>query len=214
MSNPLDGLKKGYFFDDQMFDTMADVEDHQRKPKVLEALTKLIEDEASVNWVYDNRGEIVDAFKVGGSRHFLKTEKAQLRKSLDAVKVLGEMESTSGIMTQCQKDLSFLLENIEQSYKTFKWPTVKKIEGDELSTAISGALGDITGANDELNVWIAENIEKLKEALDTAKIKREVSAKATDGLNAYRLKKAQEKLGKGGELTPFEQGLVDDAKSA
>jgi len=206
-----DQLQKGYIYDNKVFLTLNAVDDYKRGPKVKAALGKLIEDEASLEWVYDNREDIVGSFKVGGSRHFLKTEKAQLRKALDATKLLGTMETEDTTIGNLQKDMAFLLENLEQSYATFKWPTQKKIKDDERAILVKETLMSLEAASEEMIDWIISNIEALKIAYDTAKVKREVSQKATDGLNNYRLKKAREKKEAGGELTSFEENLINEA---
>jgi len=209
-----DQLQKGYIYDGKVFLTLNAVDDYKRGPKVKAALGKLIEDEASLEWVYDNREDIVGSFKVGGSRHFLKTEKAQLRKALDATKLLGTMETEDTTIGNLQKDMAFLLENLEQSYATFKWPTQKKIKDDERTILVKETLMSLEAASEEMIDWIISNIEALKVAYDTAKVKREVSQKATDGLNAYRLKKAIEKKEAGGELTEFEENLISAGSEA
>ena len=205
-------LQKGYIYDNQIFPTLAAVEDYQRKPKVMAALKKLIDDTPSEEWCYENRTTIIESFKVNNSRHFLKTEKAHLEKALKAVVAFGDVEFEDATMTGMQKDMAFLLEHWEQSLNTFKWPTVKKLPEEDQIVAVHAALNAIEGSSEELSTWIYENIEDLTVALDTAKVKREVSSKATDGLNKYRLLKAQEKFGlKKKSLTAFEKGLLVEA---
>jgi len=214
MSNPLEGLERGYIKDGKVFPTLAAVEEYIRGPQVKEALKKLVNDTDSENWIYDNREDIVGAFNINNSRHFLKTEKAQLRKALDAVVTLGGAEFEDEGMSKIQKDMTFILENHDQIQATFKWPAIKKLKDEELAVAVSETLGKIEGSSADLTKWITDSIEDIKVALDTGKIKREVSQKATDGLNAYRLKKALEKQESGVDLTDFETKIIAESQAA
>jgi hypothetical protein len=198
----IDGLEHGYLYDGKIFSSKADVEDYIRTPQIKEALGKMIEDEGSINWIVENRTDILDCFSVGTSRRVLKSERNQLQKALDEVIELDKVADT--------KKLSFIAENAGAIHESFKWPAQKKLSQEETAVVIKNSLNAIDKSDADLTDFIVENVDDIKEAFDAGKIKRKVDPKATAGLEAYRRKRAAEKKANGEDLTAYEKGLLGD----
>jgi len=173
-------LQQAYVVDGKIFATKAEAQDYLRKPKVMEALNKLVEADLA-EWLYANQEGVESAFETGTIRRVTKADYKKLDKALE---VLASTEDTG---------LAFLRDNAENIRSSFRYPAVKRMSEEEKTFAAKNTLKVLTEDNDELVDWLLENREEVLSAYEAGVEKRAVSSAAAEGLAAYRAKKAAEK---------------------
>jgi|GEM_PF-1701444 acyl-CoA reductase-like NAD-dependent aldehyde dehydrogenase len=178
----MEGLKQVFATPDgKTFESKKEAEDHMRRPKIHEALSTLTDgNEELVNFLIDNKDDILGTFDIGSIRRVTKGEKNKLRKSLDAIVSGGNSEH------------QFVIDNADAIFETFRHPKQARLEPTEKAAAIKKSLSALTDENDELADWIVTSHDKLTEAYEAGKVKRQVSSKATNGLKIYQAGKAVE----------------------
>jgi hypothetical protein len=172
--------------DGTLHNSKQEAMDHMRKPQILDALKKLTKggDPTLADWLLANQETVEVAFETGTIRRVTKSD---AKKLADAVNYIKDLLSND-------KKAAFVVENAGAVIDSFRWPSVKRMDDDEKTTAARNGLTAATGGNVELSNWIIANRDAILEAYDAGKIKREVSEKATAGLAEYRAKKAAEKV--------------------
>ena len=192
--------------DGKSFPTKELALEHLRKPAILTALSALTVGNVELsNWLLDNKTEIAETFDAGKIRRVTKQERAALEKAVKAVVDLGN------------PSFAFINDNHEAIIDSFRWPSVKREDESEQAATVKASFMALTENNEELVDWILSKKPELLSAFDAGKIKREVSAKATDALAEYRAKQAAIKEARkaaeaeGPEaLAAFEQKLADE----
>jgi len=186
--------------DGKTFDTKAEAMEHMRRPKVVEALGSVVEDNAElVDWMADNREAISDAFDAGKIKRVSKSERGQLEKALKAVVEAGEPK------------FRFIAENHEAILETFRWPTQKRLSPEDQAAAVKEELTTLADGNEEVADFVIENKDAILEAFDAGKVKREINPKAREGLARYqeeqkRLKAEREAAERGENVQVEEDG--------
>jgi hypothetical protein len=169
--------------DGKMFDTKAEAMTYLRRPKIEAALAVLTKNNKQLTaWLLDNQEQVEIAFETGTIRRVTKSEHNKLSKALDALKEI-----------QGNPKLAFLQDNIGAILDSFRWPSVKRMDEAEKTTAARNSLVAASEGNEELAEWIISNKDAVLEAYQAGVEKRQVNAAATEALAAYRAKKAKEK---------------------
>ena len=192
--------------DGKSFTTKEAALEHLRKPAILTALSALtVGNTELANWLLENKDDISETFDSAKIRRVTKQERAQLEKAVAAVVALGNPA------------FAFIADNHEAIVDSFRWPSVKRGDESEQAATVKAAFMALTEGNEELVEWILSKKPELLSAFDAGKVKREVSAKATDALAEYRAKQAAIKAARaeaeaqGPEaLAAFEQKLADE----
>lgn len=164
------------------FATKAEAQNYIRRPKIVEALTKLTGkgNEEVVEWLVENQEAVEVSFETGTVKRVTKSEQAKLVKALDAIVASGD------------KAFAFVIDNVDAIKDSFRWPSVKRMTDEEKLVAARNSL-IATSANEELADWILEKKTEILEAYQAGIQKREVSPKASEALAKYRAEKAAEK---------------------
>jgi hypothetical protein len=166
------------------FNTKAEAQEYIRKPAVIAALNALTQNNQELtDALYEKRESVEIAFETGVIRRVSKTEYNQLRKALDHLKEVGAND----------KKLSFLVENAETVYESFRWPAVKRLTPEEKVAAATRGLAVAFDGREDVATWIVTNKDAILEAFKAGIEKREVPASAANGLAAYRAKMAERK---------------------
>lgn len=161
--------------DGKIFATMAEATEYMRRPKVVEALKKIVDDnDELVDWIADNREEIAAAFDAGKVKRVSKSEKNQLEKALKAIVEANEPK------------FKFVVDNHAAIADSFRWPKVTRMDDAEKEAAIKAALTELAGENEEIADFIISSKEQLLEAFSAGKVKREINPKAREGLARYQ----------------------------
>lgn len=170
--------------DGTRFDTKAEVIDYLRKPKILAALNAITNNQADLNeWIYTHQELLEDVFSVGTIQRVTKSERKAIEKAFEALKEVANLP----------KACAFIIDNANAFQESFRWPAVKRMKDEEKDKLIYDSIFAATGSDKDLTEWIIAQKLAIFEAFEAGKVKREVSAKATAGLDAYRAKKAAEK---------------------
>ncbi len=168
--------------DGKMFDTKKEAMDYLRRPKVEEALNKITNTNKELTaWLLDNQETVEMAFETGTIRRVTKVELNKLSKAIDALKEIGNPK------------LSFLQDNASAIIDSFRWPSVKRMDDAEKSTAARNTLAAASEGNEELASWIIAHKDAVLQSYEAGQVKREINPKAQEALAAYRAKKAEEK---------------------
>lgn len=169
------------------FDSKAEAMDYLRKPKILEALSKLTEGNDELNtWLFENRETVEMAFETGTIKRVTKQEAKKLGEALDYI-----ANSMAG-----DKKAAFVVENIAAIKDSFRWPTVKRMTDEEKATAARNSLAAATNGQEDLAVWILANKDAILEAYQAGVVKRAMPQSTLDNLAAWRAKQAEEKAAK------------------
>ena len=186
--------------DGMEFDTKAEALDYLRKPKVMEELNKLTNNNSDLNeLIYSHQEILEDIFSAGAIQRVTKSERKQLEKALAAIKVIED-----------NKAFLFVVEHAGAILDSFKWPAVKKIDDEEKTRLIHISLMNVTENNTALTDWIIAQKDAIFLAFEAGKLKREVPAKAAEGLAAYKAKKLLEKQEKLAAATLAIEGTVPE----
>lgn len=189
--------------DGQTFDTKAEALDHLRRPKILAEMEKITGNNSELSeWLVDNQDEVMAAFDAGTIRRVTKSEKNKLTKAVDAI-----VESVAD-NAELSKKIAFFLEHKDVVIDSFRWPKVKRMKDEEKETLAKNTLMKASDNQTDLVDWVMANQEKVLAAYDAGKEKREVSPKATAGLNAYREARKAEKEAKEAGKSVEEQKAV------
>jgi hypothetical protein len=176
-------LKPVYVVDGKQFDTKTEATNYIRRPKILAALMAATKNNTELsNWLLDNQESVEIAFEVGTIRRVTKVETNKLTKALEALKAI-----------EGNPKIAFLQENAGAILDSFRWPSVKRMDEAEKATAARNSLVASSEGNIDLAEWILANKDTVLAAYQAGVEKREVNAKAAEGLAAYRQKKAEEK---------------------
>ena len=179
-------LKPVYVVDGKQFDTKSEANNYIRRPKILAALMSATGNNNELStWLLDNQESVEIAFEVGTIRRVTKTETNKLTKAIEALKAI-----------EGNPKIAFLQENAGAILDSFRWPSVKRMDEAEKATAARNSLVASSEGNTELAEWILANKEAVLAAYTAGVEKREINAKATEALAAYRAKKADEKAAK------------------
>lgn len=168
--------------DGKIFNTKKEAVDYLRKPLIKDALLKLTsKNEDLTAWLIEKQEDIETAYETGTIRRVTKSESKQLAKALEVLKATSE------------KGLAFLRDNADAIQNSFRWPSVKRMDEAEKSTAIDESLGKIAEGNAELVAFIKANKDAIFACYEAGVEKREVSQKTLDALAAARAKRNAEK---------------------
>jgi hypothetical protein len=169
--------------DGKNFDTRAEALNYMRKPVIKAAMDKVTGSNSELTtWLVDHQEQVEVAFETGTIRRVTKAESAKLAKALEALK---EVEGNP--------KLAFLQDNTSAILDSFRWPSVKRMDEAEKATAARNTLVAASEGNEELAAWVLAHKDAILTAYEAGIEKRQVSSKATEGLAAYRAKKAAEK---------------------
>jgi spore germination protein GerM len=179
----MDLIRQGYITPDgSQFDTKAEALDYMRKPQIEAALATITKGDLELaQYLFSNMEEIKEAFEVGTIKRVTKTERNKLKKALEALKETVEPK------------LAFLRDNAEAVEKSFRWPSVERMNDEEKATKALETLVEAFDKNTALAEWVIEKKTVLLEAFEAGKVKRTVNPKAAAALAEYRAKKAAEK---------------------
>lgn len=176
-------LRQVYVIGDKEFTTKAEALTFLRRPKIEAEMVKVTGGNKDLTtWLLDNQESVEVAFEVGTIRRVTKSEHNKLTKAVEAMKAI-----------EGNPKIAFLQENAGAILDSFRWPAVKRMDEAEKNAAARNSLVAASEGNEELAEWIVSNKDAVLAAYDAGKEKREVSTKATEGLAAYRAKKAAEK---------------------
>jgi hypothetical protein len=177
--------------DGTMWDTEKEAKDHLRMPKIKAALEVLTKNNSGmVEWIMKNQEAIESSFETGTIKRVTKAEFKKLENALKA------------IVEAADPKAQFVIDNAAAIQDSFRWPAVKRLTAEEKDSAVKLTLVKLTideatgESNDKLADWLLANKDAMLECFQAGVEKREVSAKATEGLAAYREKKAAEKAAK------------------
>lgn len=169
--------------DGKTFDTKAEALNYLRKPKIQEAMKKVTGGNAELaDWLVEHQETVEMAFETGTIRRVTKSEHNKLSKALEALKEI-----------QGNAKIAFLQENTGAILDSFRWPSVKRMDETEKTTAARNSLVAASEGNEELADWVVANKDAVLEAYSAGVEKRQVNPKAAEALAAYRAKKAAEK---------------------
>lgn len=175
-------LKPVFQVGDKVFNSKAEALDYIRRPKIEAALNALTENNRELtNWLLDNEETVQRAFEAGVILRVTKSERAQLRKSLDAVIAIDD------------KRLEFIQKNADAICDSFAWPSVKRMDDAEKAVAARNTIVAASEGNEELAKWVVENKVAIMAAYEAGIEKRPVNPKASEGLQAWREKMAKQK---------------------
>jgi hypothetical protein len=169
--------------DGKTFDTKAEALTYLRRPKIKEAMMKVTGGNAELSdWLIENQEKVEVAFETGTIRRVTKSEHNKLAKALDAMK---EIQGNSKI--------AFLQENAGAILDSFRWPSVKRMDEAEKATAARNTLVAASEGNEKLAEWVLGNKDAILAAYEAGIEKKQINAKAQEGLAAYRAKMAAQK---------------------
>jgi hypothetical protein len=134
------------------------------------------------DWLIENQEKVEVAFETGTIRRVTKSEHNKLSKALDALK---EIQGNSKI--------AFLQENAGAILDSFRWPSVKRMDEAEKATAARNTLVAASEGNEKLAEWVLGNKDAILAAYEAGIEKKQINAKAQEGLAAYRAKMAAQK---------------------
>jgi hypothetical protein len=182
-------IQSGFIVDGKVFSTKAEAMNYIRRPKIKAALMELTKNnEALSDFLLDNQDEVEGALDTGTVRRVTKVERNNLAKAISHALTIGAGD----------KKLAFLEENQDAIIESFRWPSVKRLLGEDKTAAQVEALTTLSD-NPELAAWVVANQEAVLESFKAGVEKREVNPAAAEGLAAYRAKKAAEKAAKEAE---------------
>jgi hypothetical protein len=180
-------IRQKYEVNGQSFDTKAEAQDFLRTPKIKTALLAVTAGKVDLtDWLLENRESVEMAFEVGKIRRVTKSEKKKLEKAVDAL--------VEGFAHEPK--ISFLIDHAEAIKSSFSWPGVKRMSDEEKAAAARNTLVIATEGREDVADWIVSNKEAILAAYAAGIDKPKVSPKATEGLIAYRLRRAAEKAAK------------------
>jgi len=182
-------LKPVYVVDGKQFDTKTEATNYIRRPKILAALMAATGNNDQLSdWLLNNQESVEIAFEVGTIRRVTKVESGRLAKALEALKLI-----------EGNPKIAFLQENAGAILDSFRWPSVKRMDEAEKTTAARNSLIASSEGNNELAEWILANKDAVLAAYSAGVEKRELNPKAAEGLAAYRAAKAEERAKKEAE---------------
>ena len=169
--------------DGQQFDTKREAQDYLRRPKILEAINKIVGsgNEELATWLVENQENVQDALQAGTIKRVSKSERNKLDKALTAVVELNNPK------------LAFIAENRDAILETFRWPSTKRMDDEQKAQAAKEALTLAASGQEEVADFVIEHKAAILEAYEAGRVKREINPKAMEALAAYRAKKAAEK---------------------
>jgi|SRR5210317_915493 len=179
--------------DGRTFEKKAEALNHLRRPKIEEALNKVTGEQAElVNWLLDNQDVVESAFEVGTIKRVTKSERKKLAKNLENICEEGSPRT------------AFIREHHEAILESFRWPSVKRMKGEEKLAKALEILTNATDGNKDLATWVVDNREAVLESYKAGIEKRKVNPKAAEALKAYRERKAAEKAAREADETKAE----------
>lgn len=178
--------------DGTQFATKAEAVDYMRRPKIKEALSKVITDnDELIDWLIENQTAVTDAFSTGQIRRVSKSDRSKLTKALEHVVSLEDPK------------LAFLVDNKDDFIEGFRWPSVKRMSDEEKASAVKEELTVLAEGNEELADFVIGAKESIFEAYEAGKIKKAINPKAKEGLAKWREEQAAKKAAEeGGEKAP------------
>jgi hypothetical protein len=94
---------------------------------------------------------------------------------------------------QGNSKIAFLQENAGAILDSFRWPSVKRMDEAEKATAARNTLVAASEGNEKLAEWVLGNKDAILAAYEAGIEKKQINAKAQEGLAAYRAKMAAQK---------------------
>ena len=177
--------------DGSIFDTAAEANEHNRAPKIREAMMVATGNNTDLcEWLMANQSTVESAFEAGTIRRVTKAERNKLQKAIEQLTKLEESATVK------DSKLAFLVEHGESIVETFRWPSVKRMDEAEKAEAAKNTRMLASENNEGLADCVLANKDGIIAANGGGKEKRVVSTKATEALAAYRAKKAAEKAAK------------------
>jgi hypothetical protein len=174
--------------DGKYFATREEAVNHVRIPQIKAALAGVCNGNTGLmDRLMEVRDALADAFEVGGIRRVTRKEKKDLADALDAV------IASEAIADEKNPALAFLIENAGAIKDSFRWPAAKRMSEEEKTVAQKNSILAVVEGDEALRDWIYTNREALLNAFEAGKVKRQVSDKAKEALEAYRAKRAAEK---------------------
>lgn len=171
-------ITPAFMVGDKSFATKKEAEDYIRIPLITNALKVVTGGNADLTkWLLENQQDVTETYEVNKIQRVTKLERKALSKALDAVK---EAKIPGA---------AFIVDNEQAILDSFKWPAVNRIKPEEHAANLTKAFMELTEGNEKLSQWLIENKDQLLAAFASGVEKREISAKAVDGLAAYRAAK-------------------------
>jgi len=190
-------IVKGPDGKEHQFDTKQEAVDFLRRPKIEEALKAVTANNAELTkWLMENQEGVEMAFEIGTVRRVTKQEHKKMGLALDFI--AEQMKD--------QKAAAFAVDNIAAIKDSFRWPSVKRLKPEEKTEAARRSLMALSNNNESLSAWVIENQEKVMEAFEAGKVKREVHPAASEALAAWRANKAAAKAAEAGAAPAAEGG--------
>lgn len=175
-------ITQAFVVNGQTFNTKQEAQDFIRLPQVKAALNRATGNNAELtDWLVAHQEQVEMAFEVGTVRRVTNSERAKLKKALEAVAEAGNPK------------FAFLTDNAGAVVDSFRWPSVKRMDDAEKATAARNSLVAASEGNEGLADWVIANKDAVLTAYEAGKVKREVSPKAASGLADYRAKMLAEK---------------------
>lgn len=156
------------------FNTRAEAVDHNRRPKILEALSEVTEGNAELNqWLLDNQEQFEMAFEIGAIRRVSKGERKKLDKALEFIN------------TMDNKEVEFIKEHTEAIRASFRHLAVKRMTPEERTLAAKNTFVAALEGNVEVAEWIIENREAIEKAFKAGRPVNPGLEKGGQALAAY-----------------------------
>jgi hypothetical protein len=179
--------------DGAQFDTKAEAIDYLRRPKILEALNGVTNNNKEVSdWLLENQEVVESAFDAGTVRRVTKPERKKLTKAFEALEEQG-LEGHAAYLLE-----TVVIDGEEHVIKdilieSFKWPKQSRLGDEEKLARAKQILAESSEGNEAFADWAVENQEAILEAYKAGIEKRTVSPKAQEALAKYREEMAKKK---------------------
>ena len=159
--------------DGQTFATKAEAADHMRRPKIMEALKSVTENNTELaTWLVDNQETVVSAFESGTIKRITKAEQKKIDAAFDAMAESGD------------KAYDILVKNRDKFI--IKYKPQPRMKDEEKALAARNTILAASDGQEELADWVITNEAAVLEAYEAGKIKRPVSPKTKLSLEAYQ----------------------------
>ena len=196
-------ITQGFIVDGQVFATKAEAQDFLRRPLITAALNALTGNQTDlVTFLIDNQDDIEAAFEIGTIQRVTKSERNKLTKALEAAAELNNPK------------LAFLVDNAQALVDSFRWPKTARMDDAAKAAAILEALTGLASGNEAVANYIVQNKDGIFASYQAGVQKRAVSPNATNGLAAYRARKAAEKAAGESSEAPAASEAPSEAPAA
>ena len=159
--------------DGETFNTKTEAQDHMRRPKILEALRGLTENNIDLmEWLVEHRETVINAFDTGAIKRITKAEQKKINAAYDAMKESGD------------KAFDIFVKNRDKF--VIKYKPVPRMKDEEKVVAARNTILAASPGQEQLADWVITNEKAILEAYEAGKEKKAVSPKATLSLAAYQ----------------------------